>query len=242
MAKGMGWLCTAVVICCVTSVAWADDELPAVEKKIVEAWGKHKSVTAKVTAETRMDMGISVTSGKGTGTFELVRRDGKLYARTELASKFVRKIGDEEQKLDQSMLIIVDGEFGYTYSEFAGQKTARKMQISPKMTGDPKALFEFLRKSHDVKLMPEQTIDDRKTYVIEASPKAGAVIPQRKTIYHFRQDIGLMVKVVAHDDAGKPMTTMTYSDIKLNLDINPARFVFKAPEGVQVLDLSAIAP
>ena len=242
MAKGMGWLCTAAVILLLTSAARSDDELPAVEKKITEEWSKHKSVTATLTAETHMDMGISVTDGKGTGTFELVRKDSKLYSRMELTSTLVRKIGDEEQKLDQHMLVIVDGEFAYTYSEFAGQKTARKTRIEPKMTGNPKEILESHRKTHDLKLLPEQEIDGHKTYVIEASPKAGVLVPQRKMVFFFRQDIGLMVRMVAHNEAGKPVTTMTYGDIKLDVDIEPGRFVFKAPEGVEVLDLSAIAP
>ena len=68
------------------------------------------------------------------------------------------------------------------------------------------------------------------------------LVPQRKMVFFFRQDIGLMVRMVSHNEAGKPVTTMTYGDIKLDVDIEPGRFVFKAPEGVEVLDLSAIAP
>jgi outer membrane lipoprotein-sorting protein len=44
--------------------------------------------------------------------------------------------------------------------------------------------------------------------------------------------------MVANGPDGKPMTTMTYTDIKINPDIPADRFVFKAPEGVQVQDMS----
>jgi outer membrane lipoprotein-sorting protein len=44
--------------------------------------------------------------------------------------------------------------------------------------------------------------------------------------------------MVTYTPDGKPMNTMTYSDIKINDKISPDRFVFKAPPGVEVQDLS----
>jgi outer membrane lipoprotein-sorting protein len=35
---------------------------------------------------------------------------------------------------------------------------------------------------------------------------------------------------------------MTYTDVKVNEDISPERFVFKAPEGVTVQDMDAPTP
>ena len=239
MTRCLGLLAVAAVFCA-SPLAAAGDDLPNVEKKIIEAWSKHKSVRARLTATTHAVNGIFVTDGKGEGTFEFVRKDGKLYSRMELTSKLVRQTGDNKKEFGQRMLVVVDGEFAYTFSEFGGRKTARKTSIGPKMTGDPKALFAQQRETHALRLLPEQTVDGHKTYVIEAAPKGGSAL--RKTVFFFRQDIGLMVRMVMYDQTGTPMTTMTYSDIKLNTDIKPERFVFEAPEGVTVIDLTGPKP
>ena len=42
------------------------------------------------------------------------------------------------------------------------------------------------------------------------------------------------------DEQSKSMITSLMSDIKPNADIKPERFVFKAPEGVVVMDMTKI--
>jgi outer membrane lipoprotein-sorting protein len=59
---------------------------------------------------------------------------------------------------------------------------------------------------------------------------------------YYSQEHGVPVKSVMYGPDGKPITTMTFSDYKFDVKIDPQRFVFKAPEGVQVIDQTAQQP
>ena len=54
----------------------------------------------------------------------------------------------------------------------------------------------------------------------------------------FHKESGQMIKMIAYSPDGKPMATTTFSDIKINPKISPDRFVFKAPPGVTVQDMT----
>ncbi len=224
------------------SLAAAEDDLKTVEKKVIDSWMKHKSMTGKFTMVSHTEMSGMVIDGKAEGTFEIMRKGDKYFARQEMTNVMTQKSGDQETKMEQQMLSIVDGEHAYMLNDMGGQKMATKSKIDPKMTGDPKATFEWLREDHELKLLPEETIEGEKAYAIEAKPKEKTPIGPTKYIYYFQQSNGFMVKMVAYGPDDKPQTTMTHTDIKLDVDINPDRFVFKAPPGVQVIDQTGTMP
>jgi outer membrane lipoprotein-sorting protein len=224
------------------SLAVAQDDLKAVEKKIIAGWEKHKSTTAKFTSVTHIEMGEVVSDSKSHGTLELMRKGDKWLLRQEMKTVTTQKFGEQENKMEQEVLSIMDGEYAYTLTDMAGQKMAFKTKIDPKTTGDPTSTFETLRKDHELKLLPEETIDGSKVYVIEATPKEKATAGYGKTVYYYQQESGVLVKMVAYGEDGKPQMTMTYTDIKLDVDIKPERFVFKAPPGVEVIDQTSVQP
>lgn len=82
----------------------------------------------------------------------------------------------------------------------------------------------------ELKVLPDSSSDGRAAWVIEATPKPDQA-GQGKTVVHYDKESGQMIKMVAYSPDGKPMTTMTFSDIKVNDKISPDRFVFKAPPG-----------
>ena len=59
------------------------DDLAAVEKAVQEAYGKVKSVRAKIVGETNMENPSFSLKGASTGSYEFARQGGKYYARTE---------------------------------------------------------------------------------------------------------------------------------------------------------------
>jgi len=218
------------------------DELATVEKKLTAAWKKHKSMTAEFTMVTKMEQPGFVMESKTEGTQEVMKKGDQLLFRLELATSTVQKVGDQETKSEQKVTMVSDGTYAYTLSEMMGQKTVVKTKVDPQSVGDPQAMFKFLRKDHTLKLLPEETIDGKKVFVIEATPKQAQPMAPSKSVYYFLQDDGALVKLVASDQAGKPMTTMTYTDVKSDVKIDPQRFVFKAPEGVQVIDQTGAQP
>jgi len=55
---------------------------------------------------------------------------------------------------------------------------------------------------------------------------------------YFNKKHGLMIKTLGLDEKGKVNSTVLVTDLKLGATVAADRFVFKAPEGVQVQDLS----
>jgi outer membrane lipoprotein-sorting protein len=50
----------------------------------------------------------------------------------------------------------------------------------------------------------------------------------------FDQESGFLVRIVGLSSENMPLSTMSYSDIKVNPPIPPERFSFTVPEGVEV--------
>ncbi|MFH1748238.1 MAG: outer membrane lipoprotein-sorting protein [Planctomycetota bacterium] len=239
MTKRIALTLLAGAILAGTTLTVVADELDAVEKRIQTSWDKNKSVTAKLQTITHMEMGSAIIEGQGTGSIEYMRKGEKLFSRMELKNSMSQKAGEQEMKMEQEILVIIDGDYSYTLTDMMGRKMAAKANIDPKMTGDPKAIFTEMRKTHDLTLLPEETLEDHKAFVIQAVPKEGTQSAGSKMHLYYQQDSGMMVKMVMYDANGKPMQTMNYTDVKLDLDISPERFIFKAPEGVTVMDQTA---
>ena len=239
MTRRVGLL-VAGTLCAFAVSAVAAEDLAAVQKQIADAWAKHKSMSAKINMTTSMDAGDSKVEGKGEGNMEFMRKGERVYLRQELKNTMSQP-GAPESKMEHSMLIIIDGEFAWQLSEMMGQKTAMKTTIDPRMTTEPKAFFTELSKDNEFKLLPDEAVDGKKTYVIEMTPKDKAM-GGYKTIYYFDRDTGFVIKTVVTDPAGKPTATSVYTDIKYDVDIPMDRFVFKRPDGVEVQDMTKAPP
>jgi outer membrane lipoprotein-sorting protein len=243
MTKRMGFIGVAGAVLGLGAVLASAEDLDAVQKKIVDAWSKQKSLTAKLTTATQVDLGGGTSmSGTGQGTYEFLKQGGKLLSRLELKTTIVQKQGAEENRMEQQMLMVSDGEIAHTLTEAFGEQRAMKSRVPAGQTGEPKALIEQLRQQGEVKALPEGTVDGRKVYVLEVTPKK--VIPgaPAKQILFFDQESGFMIKIEGRGDNDLLLTSMTYGDIKLDQPIDPDHFKFKLPEGVEMIDDTASAP
>jgi len=216
-----------------SGAAVSAETVEEVSKKINAASEKLNSFSAKMKMVTEMKQeGFSMVS-TAEGTTEMLRKGGELLVRSENKSVSDTNVGGNVSKQESSMLFITDGSFAYTVTEAGGAKSAQKMKLV-KPDNDP---LKDLRNMGELKVLPESSTDGRAAWVIEATPKSDDA-GQGKTIVHYDKESGQMIKMVAYSPDGKPMTTMTFSDIKVNDKISPDRFVFKAPPGVEVQDLS----
>jgi outer membrane lipoprotein-sorting protein len=59
-----------------------------------------------------------------------------------------------------------------------------------------------------------------------------------KQTLHFRKDSGMNVKMIGRDKSDKVVFSHELQDVKLNTDVPADRFVFKAPPGVEVMDMT----
>ncbi len=240
MMRRVVGMAVVVVLACVLS-ARAAETLESLQKKIGEQTSKYKTLQYNVQMVSE-GMGMP---GKSTseGQFQAMRKGDKSLSRMETKSRMTFKVGDQEQTQEYSSTMINDGEFVYTVSDAAGQKMAMKMKPDSKMAGsDPlnsEAAFKAMTKDFNVKVLPDATVDGKDAWVLEATPKdKSGGNPMSRMVTSYDKKTGLPLKSVGYDKDGKVLNTMTISNVKTNADIPAERFVFKAPPGVEVMDMT----
>lgn len=221
----------------------AAETLEEAQKKIAEALGKHKTMQVKTKFTQDFKSEAFRMKSSGESQTEYRKKSDKVYqSRVETRMKGVREMGGKEEKDDSTILQIVDGEFSYVLTETAGQKTAMKQKLNPKTDVNPfdaAALFKLQEKDFAMKLLPDETIGGKAAYVIEATPKkAQEGQPFSRMVNWYDKKTGIALKSVSYDKAGKEVMTSVATDVKLDGDIPDARFVFKAPAGVEVIDMT----
>lgn len=232
----------SVLIVCVLFAAGplsAAEDLAEVEKKLKDAWETHTSMRAKMTIVSDFSMQGMSTKSSGKGTVEYMKKGTQSLSRSEQTLHMVMKMQDQNIERDQKMIAICDGQNTYTLTEADGQVSALRMKGRKSTGTDPASFFEQTRKEMDLKLLPSEKADGKTVYVIEGTAKKKAPVGLGKVRFHFRQD-GVMLKFAMLGPDGKPATTVTHSDIELNVKIDPERFVFKAPPGVEVQDMGDV--
>lgn len=236
------YCCCALAGLGLTGAVQAADAIDDVEKKLIAAAEKHKTMTAKMVSLTEMEGPQIKMKMKTEGTTETARRGEKVLSRNEMKSTGTTKFGDQpEQKMDEKSLAICDGEFCYVLNEGTNGKQAMKMKLDTAQQGAvTKGWFEHLRKDYDIKILPEEKIEGKATYVIEATLKKPAPGQTQKSTFWYDKESAVVLKAVTEGKQAdnKTKMTMTMSDVKLDVDIKPERFQFKAPDGVQVMDMT----
>jgi outer membrane lipoprotein-sorting protein len=242
MRKQVSRIAAGVLVLGILAPLALAEDLADVEKKISDAWEKHSSMSAKVSVVGNVKMEEGETKTTGQGTYEMLRKDGKDLIRTEMTTAIVSTIAGQEMKTEQKSLTIVESDFAYSLAEVMGQKMATKTAVTEQHASDPANVFRTLREQFTLKLLPSETVDGQETWVVEATPKdtSQAGGPGRIVIW-FRHD-GAIAKQVTYDAAGKPLMTVTYSDLKFDVKLDPERFVFKLPDGVQLMDMTQTQP
>jgi outer membrane lipoprotein-sorting protein len=236
------WMCGALAVGLLACTA-AADTLESVEKAIIEKVAQHKAYQFKSAVTQNMEMPEMKMDTQAQGTFEFLRKGDKWLCRGESRTKSTTVMQGQEQKSDSTVLMICDGEYMYTLTETDGQKSAMKNRIGTEqftMLTD-KAYFDALHKDHNLKLLPDETVDGKATWVIEATSKEAKTAPAGTMITmitYFDKDNGLGIKMLGKDAAGKTLMTSTTTDVKINPTLADDRFVFKAPAGVQVIDIT----
>lgn len=212
--------------------------LEEVEDKLIAASEKLKSFTADMRMEMDMTTAGMTMKTTTTGTTEFMRDGDKVYSRSEMVSSMTMVMSGQETKTDSKILSIMDGEFSYVLTEQMGQQTAMKSKIDPKQTGfGYKGMFKDYGASGTVALAASESVDGQDCYVIEVTP-AQAGPQSGPTKFYFSKDNAMMLKMVTMDAAGKPFSTMTMTNAKINPGLDVSRFKFTLPAGVQLMDMT----
>jgi len=213
--------------------------LEALEKEIAEKWAKINTMSAKMTMTSDMVSEGSTSKTNSTGTYECRRIGDKMAYRVESKYTMVNNFGGNEMKMESSATSICDGDFIYVLTEQMGQKMATKMKAEQSKPMDATTTLASMRERHELKVLPDETIDGRTVHTIEAIARNAASSPMPRMVMYVAEDAGLLVRTIAFDKDGKEVSVVNFTDIKINEDIPAERFVFDAPEGVKVMDMTA---
>ncbi len=243
MMRRTAWIVTCLFVA--GTAGWVRaDAVEEIQKKLSDSFSKLKSYSCKTRTVQNMEFGEgNKMQSDYAGTIEWSCRDDKIMMRTDMKGTSVQSFSGQENKSEVSTTIVCDGDMVYTLSSQMGQTMATKQKPDDSLGGDPKTYFTQILARQNVKVLPEDKFDGEACYVLEATPKDAAEAESiARTIMYFRKDIGINVKTIGLNKSGQEVFSNTSSDMKINSEIAADRFVFKAPEGVQVMDMTGAQP
>ena len=219
------------------------DTIESVEKTLIEQAAKITSLQFNMTSTSDFEAQGYRMKQESKGRYEYLVKGDKMLYRMESKARSVTAQGGKEETSNMVTTMVCDGEFLYMLNDVDGQKTLMKQDPTQQAWVTDQAYFDNLRRYHDLKLLPDETVDGKSTYVIECTPKDEISGGAPKTIMtmYFDKKTGIGLKTIGKDSTGKIVSTGLTTDVKINSDISADRFVFKAPEGVQVLDMTSAA-
>jgi outer membrane lipoprotein-sorting protein len=220
------------------------ETLDAVAKAITEKAESHKSQQARVITTQKMQTPQMKLDSQSDTTYECLKKGDKWLYRSESKTKSDSVVAGQENKQEGTSLVIYDGEYVWTLSEMNGQKMAVKNRPAADFSQMPnKAFFDSLEKSYELKVLPDETVDGKATWVIQATPREAPPegLPAVLIMY-FDKDTGISLKTLGKDSSGKEVLTVVTKDVKTDAPLAADRFVFKVPEGVQLMDMTQNEP
>lgn len=222
----------------------ADDKIDAIAREAIEKWNAVKSLKAKMTVRSEVARMGQVMRTNVTGSFELLRKGGKALYRQEHNATSMLDANGRKMTINARILTVYDGEYLYQHqvAEQLGQNMATKRKMdSGGMLAGGEQMFDILRSNFDLTAGADTKVNGDDCWVIDARPKMPNPQPGAPTVltHYIRKKDGFEVKLVGVNADGKTVLETTYSDIHLNEPIDPSRFKFVPPEGVNVMDITS---
>lgn len=192
------------------------------------------------TARIQMSANIGAGETGGQGTIYYLKEGDVIKVRQEMTMSATTSAGGTPQKVEQKMMLVVTGPEAYVEQTAMGQTQVVRQkpdQVEQALSYGPRKI-EALALDKELKILPEQKLDGREVYVVEAIQRAAENVPGGKMALYVAKDTGLMVLQELFDEKNQLMTSSRLLDIKPNADIPAETFQYTPPEGVKVLDLS----
>lgn len=218
----------------------AQETLPSIQSQAIAATEKLESVSANMRINAMMKMGEADIESESNGTYEHQRHGNRIVFRIDLVNVVTSKLQGQMRKAEQTVLTMSDGAACYTVTTQAGRKpTVTKSIPQPGQTiMADKHFFTSLKSSFNLRVLPDQTIENKKAWVIEATPKAASADQPARTLHYIQKESGLRVKSTGHDKSGRRIQLTALSQINLNPEIKPDRFLVELPDDVTIVDMT----
>jgi len=187
------------------------------EKLALRVEEKHRSIK---------DLSMSFTKTLKSEIFETQRKaKGKMYLKNP--DKFRIETKDE--------VIVTDGKFLWSYSEQNEQVIKSKLDKS-KNVFKPNQYLSNFREEYTAELTGEEKIEKAECYKLTLTPKKKELFIIRMTIWVDQKN--LLAKKIEYMDINDNQIALLFDHIETDRGIKDSKFVFKAPEGVEELDLT----
>ncbi len=230
--------CVAAVLSLLPPVTARAETLAEVEQRLVAQHQKVRSYTARLSTSQeyqRRDGGR--TDSRVEGTIEWMRKGDQYLYRSEIRGTSIHSLDGQESTIESRSTMISDGEWFYTVSQQRGETVAIKQKVDPTVRGDIATYLHAMGKDHEARLLGNEKVDDRDCVVIELVPRKPGDGPIVRTLVYYDTATGLNIQTQGKGKNDEVVYQSRVTDIKLNEEINPARFVFQAPPDVEVMYL-----
>ncbi len=237
--------CVLAIVFLAPVAVWAEEPtLESIEEAVNTSWEKVHAYTAKMAMEASVPKGPVVLKSKGNGTIEILRAGEKNLLRMEVTNNLSSNMPLMGAGMEQKVLSVFNGEIVYNEIEMMGMKKYAKVLPKEDNLQNPTgggSLIDSLKKRGEVTVMPDEEVNGVDAYVLQVKVTEHNSSEQIKpdTIKaYIAKDSGIPVRTVMYDAGGSPLMTANYTDIKVNPELDPKRFEYTPPPGVEVIDLS----
>lgn len=218
-----------------------DEKTRAVIAELTARWDALQAFSAAFTTELPQAAGKPGKT-KGKGTYEWAKRGDKRLIRIGLANSLLFDHGDAVgTQTGEALVFVYDGEFLYSQLQqpiHFKQTTKSRYEPHRVLQIGGQDLFRGLTEANRLKLNPEEMVDGRAAYVVETTPIAG----KGSAVYYFDKQTGAQLKLIVRDETGKATLTLTLSDINTAPEFSEDYFIYKLPEGFDLIDKSHDEP
>ncbi len=172
------------------------------------------------------DLSMDFTKTLKSEIFETQRKtEGKMYLKNP--DKFRIETEDE--------VIVTDGKFLWSYSEQNEQVIKSRLDKSKNIFKPNQYLSNF-REEYKARQTGDEKIEKVKCYKLTLTPKKKDLFITRMTIWVDKRN--LLARKIEYTDVNDNQISLLLDHIRTDKGIKDSKFVFKAPEGVEELDLT----
>jgi len=218
-----------------------DEKTQSVIAELTARWDELQAFSAAVATVLPEAAGNPGTT-QGGGTYEWSKRGEKGLIRFSLTNILRFEKGEAGAiRTGEILLFLYDGEFLYSQLQQPKkfkQTTKSRYQSDRVLQIGGEDLFRDLTSGNSVKLLPEEMVDGRAAYVIEAIPTTGI----GGTVNYFDKQTGVRLKLIAHDETGKATLTLTLSELNTSPEFSEDHFTYKLPAEFELIDKTLNEP
>lgn len=218
-----------------------DDKIRTVIAELTARWDELQAFSASVSTELPQAAGNPGTT-RGKGTYEWSKRGEKRLIRFALGNTLRIVTGEAKAiRTGEILTFVYDGEFLYSQLQqpkLFKQTTKTRYEPDRVLQIGGQELFRSLIESNSLKLLPEEMINGRASYVIEATPTTG----KSSSIHYFDKQTGVRSRMIESDETGKATLTLTLSDFHTSPEFSEDYFTYKLPEGFELIDKTKDEP